>query len=260
MKKKFDSNLSHDQLSFACTNHSVPDADAQQWVDGAAAVWFFIVIMIIVLINVLLMCWQTKMIEGNDKPTGVLLKNYATVNIVIMPISAVLVFGVIGLSPISTIVGTWFCDVTFLIVQVYEWHYSSLSLTIASLTYVCFCHERRVTARGGTKHMATLFSKLHIAIPLAMAIITMPVRINLSAHSYPGFDKCYGLQANENNTDICFFDDELMVQKFGNWSFAAKTALQSLCWSGASYSALVFSNIPEAIFYFLIYSHLKRQV
>ena len=198
------------------------------------------------------------MIQGDDKPTAILLRNYANVSIVLLPLGAILVFGVIGLVPLSTIVGTWFCDVTFFIVQVWEWYWASLSLTIASMTYVCFCHESMVTAHGGTKRVAALCCKLHIAIPLAMAIITAPVRMNQSSHHYPWVEKCYGMQANENNTGICFFDDELMVQRYGNWSFAAKTGLQGLCWAAFSYSALTYSNVPEAIFYFLIYSYLRQ--
>jgi len=258
METKLDLNLSHDLPRFPMTNLSNPDTDPLEWIDTGAAVGFFIAIMILVLINVYLLYCLAQMAQANDKPVAKLVKSYANTNIVFVPIAAVLTFGVVGLMPISTLVGSWFCDATFFAAFFIEYYIASFSFVVASFTYVCFVQERKVDTYGGTHIVAALFCKLHLAIPLIMAIVTIPLRMYSPSNTYPWINKCHGRQANENNTGLCSFEDNLVDQAFGNWSNAAQTGLQTLCWVEFSYSVILNSNITEAIFYFFIYSYLRK--
>ena len=237
--------------------------DETKWLDTDIAIVFLIFCAIICLANEFLLYLHTKMLpRQEDLLIEKLLMCYGKFNIVCTPIVVVLLYGVIGLLPIPTIFGEWFCDISFFVV--FFWHYfnGSFSLILVCLIYVCFVHNNKATYHG-KEFIVNLFCALSFVIPLICTLISMVLSKLLTMEildqgwSYWATDKCYGTN-EDTNTEFCFVNETLLRQKYGEWSDIANTCIQIACWIEVTLQLLLSSNILDGFIYCLIYSHLRR--
>ena len=230
-----------------------------EWLDTDIAVVFSILNMIVCLLNEFLLYLHIKMLQRQDLFVEKLLGCYGIFNIVCTPIVAVLLHGVIGLLPISTLVGSWFCDITFFVTYWWDYFNNCFSLCLVCLIYVGLVHERKVNYHG-KQFVVNLFCGLSIIIPLIFGLISTATTMHGAPYNFAWAKKCYGIKEDVNG-GLCSFDEDLLYPKYGEWSSTIKTCLQVICWIEFSCGTIVLSsNIPEAIFYCMIYACLRRYV
>ena len=186
---------------------------------------------------------------------GRLLKCFAMFNIICTPLVYIMVYGVIGLSPASVISGHWFCTIAYLASYFCHFYNINFSFMVACMMYVSIvCRDRMNCYRG--QFLTNLFCTLSFIIPLVIVVVSIPLPLHQASHNIPWIQKCYGIQQNRGPF-LCSFDDNKLDEKYGNWSNAAKLGLQTSCWIDISCLVLLSLNIPDAIFYVIIYFQLK---
>jgi len=233
--------------------------DTIKWLDTNVAVGFLVLYLILCLINVFMYYLLIQMVRRNDDLiVGKLLEYYAKFNIVFLPIQVVIVLGIVGLLPISSIAGVWFCDIAHVITYFGFYLNCNVSLMVTCLIYICVVHDDRANSFG-KQRIRIFFCRLGFIIPLFMAILMIPLSRHPSSSDPPWINKCYGAYASRDDPlALCAFDYPYLLETYGNWSTLANIILQFLCWINFSISLITLTNIPEAILYGLIYWHLKR--
>ena len=199
-----------------------------------------------------------KVTQRNDIIMKKVLEWATKFNIVCIPFYLIILPALIVLLPASTTFGTWFCDISTFLFTFVTYVNAGLSITTTSMVYVGFVHEAKAK-QYGRQFLDKLFCGLSFGIPLIMTIIYLPSSMHQVSYNIPVIEFCYGTPATQSGPP-CEFSDDLLHQKYGNWSNTVKTCLQISCWVDMILSLVMFSNIPEIILYILIYSHLKRYV
>ena len=228
------------------------------WPDTEVAIVFFVISMIICLANEFLLYLHTKLLQRQELLVEQLLRWYGRFNVVCTPIVVILMYGVIGLLPTSTVFGDWFCGTTFFVANFWVYLNASFSLTVVCLVYAGFVHKEKVD-NYGKQFVVNLLCGLGFVIPLICTFIYLPLAMHQASYSIAWVYKCYGIE-EDRTAEMCAFDEGLLHQKYGEWSGTVNACLQVACWVAFSLDLVLASNIPEALFYFLIYSHLRWYV
>lgn len=230
-----------------------------QWVDTDVAIVFFVLNMIICLASEFLLYLLIKLSKRQNTFFEKLLGCYGMFNIVCTPIVVVLVDGVIGVLPISTKFGDWFCNITVFISIFWGFFNKTFSFFLVCMIYVGSVHEAKVNYRG-KQFVINLFCMLSFGIPLICTFISLPIHMHEGSAGYDIWvGKCYG-KLKHRNTGLCSFHEDILNQEYGEWGNSVITCLRILCWISFSCELVLASNIPEAIFYYLIYSHIRWYV
>ena len=196
--------------------------------------------------------------RNDDLIVGKLLEYYAKFNIVFLPIQVVIVLGIVGLLPISSIAGVWFCDIAHVITYFGFYLNCNVSLMVTCMIYIHVVHEDWADSFG-KERLTKIFCVLGFLIPLSMAMIMIPLSRHPSSSDPPWINKCYGAYAGRDDPlAVCTFDYAYLQERYGKWSTHWNIILKFLCGINFSISFITLTNIPEAILYVLIYRHLKR--
>ena len=242
----------------ANSSESVEALELQGYLDIGVAVGLFIFTGILVLFYEFSCYLLIKVTQRNDLIMAKVLEYATKLNMACIPFHAIVLPGLIGLFPVSAIVGTWFCDITTFLQLFVGNMNAGLSVITISMSYIGFVHEAKAK-RFGKQSLNNLFCALTIGIPLVMAINFMPATMHHLTYNLPITDSCYGRPPTKNGPP-CTFDDDELQQKYGYWTHAVKTGLQISCWLNFVLMSVFYSNIPEIILYILTYLHLKRYV
>ena len=240
------------------TNFSNTSGDSQEieWVDTNIYMIYFVLQVILCLANEYLMYLHIKMLKRQDLFYEKLLGCYGKFNIVCGAIIVVFGDGVIGLSPVSTIFDDWYCGIILFLTMFFVYFNNGFSLILACMIYVGSVHEAKVNYHG-KEFVINLFCILSFVIPLISSLIALPVYMfNGMGHFTLLIDKCYG-PPNYKNYALCYFDEDILHQEYGEWSDSVTSCLQFMCAITNALEPTFFSNILEGIFYWLIYSHIK---
>ena len=119
----------------ANSSNSSEDNIEMEWVDNDAAIAFLALSMIMCIANGFLLCLLIKMIQRQDVLIEKVLVTYAKFNFVCTPIVSVLLYGLIGLLPISTLVGNWFCDITFFLFYFWDCFNADFSFILVTARF-----------------------------------------------------------------------------------------------------------------------------
>ena len=236
-------------------SNALEESNQKQLLNTYGAIGILIVNMTVVLIYVFSLCLILKMVKTKDLLIGKLLGSYAKFNLIYAPFAMVIFPAVIELSPLSAMFGHWFSDIIAFATRFGVYFDATISFVIACTIYMCCIHKDRIDKQ----FVVNLFCAFTFVVPLIMVIFYTPVQRHQSSVEFAWINECYGRQAG-GNSSLCFFDDHILYQQYGNWTNVAKTSLQILCWIDASCTLFFMSNVSEAIIYLLLYSHFKRYV
>ena len=189
----------------ANSSESVEALEPQGWLDTGVAVGLFIFTGILVLVYEFSCYLLLKVTQRNDLIMVKVLEYATKLNMVCIPFHLIVLPGVIGLFPVSAVVGTWFCDITTFLAHFVVNMNASLSAMTTSMTYIGFVHEAKVKQLG--RHfLNNLFCALTFGIPLAMAINALPATMHHMAGNLPITDACYGRAPTQNGAPWCTFE------------------------------------------------------
>ena len=226
-----------------------------EWLDLDIAVVFLVLNMIMCFANEFLLFLLIKMLQRQeDLFIGKLLGCYGKFNMVCTPVVLVLLYGVIGLVPISTIAVDWFCGITTFVYYFWSYFNNNFSFIVVCLLYVCL-----LRGNHGKQFVIDLFCALSFFLPLIGALMSVTITVHQSPYDLVWAYKCYGTKL-DLDAEFCSFDETLLDQKYGEWSDVVKPCLHIVCWIDFVWTLILSSNILEALIYCLIYSHLTRYV
>ena len=122
----------------ANSNGSVENKGTQP-VDTDIVIGFLVSNTIVCLIYEFSLYLIIKMTQRNDRlPVGKILSYYAKVNMVLAPMILILFPGMIGLLPISTIFGNWFCGIVSFVLYYGYYFDGTLSFVVSCMVYLYF--------------------------------------------------------------------------------------------------------------------------
>ena len=183
---------------------------------------------------------------------------YSITSIIMLPIWFVITVGSMFVYPLNDIIGEWFCRTTWMLGYLHFNLIAFQSLVVAVMRYFFIIHQKKVQTYGKEK-TRRFFTYLFCCIPLVMSIWGVLEQFELDGFLH--VNRCYGIEHRVFLADASPLYANCKFQDDGDKGMYSKT-LQFLqgasCTSRTILSILMGCNLPEAIIYYTIFSHVKR--
>ena len=163
--------------------------------------------------------------------------------------------------PLRELIGTWYCQVGFLVMVYGITHIVFHSFVVAFMRYVFIVHNKRV-ASFGKERAKRLFLWMSFLVPMLTTTWRFVGHLEVSAYS--SFNKCNGIHhasfLMENGFGstaenlFCFMEEYEGEKDF----LSLATLKRTLCMLSSIVYVVMGFNVIEGIFYWRTLKHTKR--
>ena len=159
---------------------------------------------------------------------------------------------------LSMYTGEWFCKLSAFVIIYGVKIIIMNSLIVAVMKYVFIVHTLKARKYGNEK-VQKLFTIINLTIPLILATFQV---IMGDYEFYKAINNCLGLERENmpklNIWQKLFFCKVKEPDEFLSEGYTTNLVLQSACAIQSALTYLIISNLPEAYFYYKIFTKMKR--